>query len=988
MNTYTGNEPERVTPAKHARQFQIPKKGVTTMNMKRLMTRLLCGLVCTAMLAPAVPAVPASAAGDSWKLVGNWSFSVNQGSSFAQSKTFSVKLPEGLDRTDFRLHLSVNVTAAVADMLNQDGTVELDNETRCDSSEITWSVRGMWKAGDNEIILPFETGSNGRSVKYEGPDFSVGEPIRYFRIYSNQKAAEAAKVTFSSITVELTDGGIAFGSDGTDTYLSTAEPVGKTPNTVEATVTMSPDANEWKVCGTSNTEKLSAVYYSNSVAYRTNGSDDGPGKGIPYAEITVAAGAKFGFDVTGKTIPIPSSVTSADDLSLEFWLLMEAGSEVFTTGQLELTSSGTCDKYEINWDPKDFGLKAGWNHIVLPLGKATVLKKDEPLNVHGINYLRWHTTTLASGKTAKVGIADIRLVASAAAGESAESVILEGDGILLSVNGDGQPSFSWGSRTVTADTDLRTGKPIRLAFVRDAAAGTLALFADGKKIAEEKADGTEDLIPGMLTVGADRNGKRNFIGTVADLRLWETARTEKEMDVSAGRFSLDGTEKGLIAAWDLKGNVTNILDVLPERKGENPIVFRGTKRSAWFDYEVPEEIGSDYHTLVWIPDPQNITNARGGEKWEDDTDWIAANLEKEHIFHVISAGDNTWNNDEPTWKKVQNGYAKFWDNVSWSSLVGNHDFDWNVKFRDTRFYNQYLGLEQIGNTAASDTFGGWYEEDDAPYVTYSSGVENSYYLFTIGGAGWMLLQLEYHTRPSVMEWANGILDKYADRHVILATHGLIGNDNGDYVSWVQNYMNEEKTAGDFTENMKSLYTNVVKKHSNVCLVLSGHTNNPNGYGVMAHNEKRPDGSVVYQLMINAQYMDASDKGEYTYYDNRSVGMLALLRFSSDGSKVAVNYYCPSDGMSYEPIPDGNEPAASRGSDVNLKSNFVLDFGFGKKDEETLPETEPQTVPASDTEASGQQTDTKRFPVLPAVIGGAAVLAVGAAAFLFNRKKKK
>ncbi|MCQ2424587.1 MAG: hypothetical protein MJ070_00425 [Lachnospiraceae bacterium] len=958
------------------------------MKIKRMMSRLLCGLFCAAMVAPTLPPMPAAAAGDSWKLVGNWSFSVKQGSPFAQSKTFSVSLPEGLDKTEFRLHLSVSVTAAAAEMLNADGQVELDNETKCDTSEITWSVRGMWKEGDNDILLPFASGSNGRSVKYDGPDFSVEKPIRFFRIYSNQKASEAAKITFTSIAIELTDGGIAFGSDGRDTYLSTSKPITKTPDTVEATVTLSPDGDGLPVCGMSSADRLTSVYYSNGVAYRTNETDDGPGKGASYAEITVAAGNKFGFDVTGKTIPIPASVTSADDLTLSFWLLMEEGSDTFTTGQLELTSSGTCDKNEINWDPKSFGLKAGWNHIVLPLGKATVLHQDQPLNVRSINYLRWHTTTIASGKSAKVGVANIRLIASPAAEEDARSVILEGEGISLSVNEKGQPSFVWGDRTVAADTDLRTGKPIRLALVREKAAGVLSLFADGKKIAEEKAGGTEAPVPGVMTVGADRNGKHNFIGTVADLRLWETARTAKEMEASAGRFSLDGTEKGLIAAWSLKGNVTNILDILPDLKGENPIVFCGSKRNEWFDYEIPEEIGSDYHTLVWIPDPQNITTASGQQKWEDDTDWIAANLEKEHVFHVISAGDNTWGNDEPTWKKVQNGYAKFWNDVSWSSLVGNHDFDWNVKCRDTRFYNQYLGLEQIENTAAYTTFGGWYEEDDAPYVTHPAGVENSYYFFTIGSAKWMLLQLEYHTRPSVMEWANGILDKYSDRHVILATHGLIGNNNGDYISWVQNYMEDEKAAGDFTENMKSLYTNVVKKHGNVCLVLSGHTNNPNGYAVMAHNEKRPDGSVVYQLMINAQYMDASDKGEFTYYDNQAVGMLALLRFSSDGSKVAVNYFCPSDGKSYEPIPDGGEPSASRGSDVNLMSNFVLDFGFGKK-EEPLPETAPGTVP----ETSGQtekeeEKEPKPFPVLPTVIGGAAVLAAGAAAVLLAGKKKR
>jgi len=57
-------------------------------------------------------------------------------------------------------------------------------------------------------------------------------------------------------------------------------------------------------------------------------------------------------------------------------------------GQIELTSSGECDKQEANWTVPKLGLKSGWNELRLLLSNADF---DNGLNLSSINYLRFYS---------------------------------------------------------------------------------------------------------------------------------------------------------------------------------------------------------------------------------------------------------------------------------------------------------------------------------------------------------------------------------------------------------------------------------------------------------------------------------------------------------------------------------------------------------------------------------------------------------------------
>ena len=79
--------------------------------------------------------------------------------------------------------------------------------------------------------------------------------------------------------------------------------------------------------------------------------------------------------------------------------------EFTNEGQIELTSSGNCDKQEANWSVPKLGLKSGWNNLKLLISNAA---NDNGLNLANINYFRFYSRA-AGDDTFNVRIEDIAI---------------------------------------------------------------------------------------------------------------------------------------------------------------------------------------------------------------------------------------------------------------------------------------------------------------------------------------------------------------------------------------------------------------------------------------------------------------------------------------------------------------------------------------------------------------------------------------------------
>lgn len=542
------------------------------------------------------------------------------------------------------------------------------------------------------------------------------------------------------------------------------------------------------------------------------------------------------------------------------------------------------------------------------------------------------TSTVDASKAHAVADKAITSDVAIATGDKAVFTNYKGDGNWNNVYGlyvltTGEPALVYAGKQYTFTHCLKKDGFYKLAVAKEG--NVFTLYSNGEKVQSTETVSGNVTFSDPHTIGANLGGSNLFGGVIRDIRIWEDARTEAQLKEYLAYMSITGKEEGLVAAWQMHGNITHILSTHDDLAGDNDVVYKGTRREQWIDYEVPtDEIGEDYYTMVVIPDTQNITEPKAQKHWDDITDWIAANLKTENIFHVTCLGDNGWSNQPSIWQVSQNGFSKFAYDVSWSNVVGNHDYVWSATARDTREYAKVFGLGYINNTAASSTFMGYMKDNhvasSATHTGYPEELTNTYHLLNVNGIKWMVLCLEFNPRPTTLTWAQEIIQRYSDYNVIINTHGYL-DGNGNYTTRNgYTYLTAEKEAGNYTENMEEMFQKIVEPYSNVKFVLCGHEDNGKGKeAITTNNYKRTDGSVVYQMMINAQYMDTDDKVNFTYYNDRAVGMIALFRFSADGSKVAVQWYCPSDDKTYEPLPQGNEPAETFGPSWNNKSNFVL-----------------------------------------------------------------
>lgn len=633
-------------------------------------------------------------------------------------------------------------------------------------------------------------------------------------------------------------------------------------------------------------------------------------------------------------------------------------------GTVELGTAMGTNGRSIEWKTAGRGWKAGENEVLFRFAQATGAKLDlnETLNWFRITsgvleskgMMTFHEIAVVDATEGGIefGADDTYLQLSAPLGATPNTIEVSvrvdpnaqltaerypifsnlGSGdtqpIALSMTAAGALVFQWGTATFAVPCDVRTGEWADIAVVRDMTAKTFYFYLDGEQIAAFDAANTTDILPTTAhTIAWDAEGTV-FQGGIADVRAWSDVRTAKEIrdcrvEKTGNRTNgLSANEQGLLGSWYLVGTANYVLDLQKDgSQYENHAKFGGSRADDWVDYTIPTDvIGEDYYTMVFIPDTQELCTGVYTEEWMAAAQWIADNIENENIVHVIGAGDNTWTDDPAQWVRIKTGWDLFTNKVSWSNMTGNHDYPGSCTptnnpdytERNTTRYNFYFGKNYIQSTAAKDTYCGSFADDYNIYgVTADEngkyqGAENSYYRFAVNGVRWMILQLEYHPRVSVINWANEILAQYPDDNVILTTHGYIGADNGRYSTHWMPYTKSDAAMGGYIGELmpmgavawpggseQPIWTHILDKNDNVKMLLCGHDGTSDGH-VLTRWDENEAGNIVPQVMINAQDLDVS------YFEGEALSMLGLLRFSADGTKCEIEYYSPYHDAAFHP----------------------------------------------------------------------------------------
>lgn len=324
-----------------------------------------------------------------------------------------------------------------------------------------------------------------------------------------------------------------------------------------------------------------------------------PDAGCTYEKVSLAEQAL----VISNTyeIDIPSLyVTSVDDLqsnqlAVSFWLYSSVDTAL-GDGQLELNSSGQRnDSSEIRYQFKralNYPITSGWNYVELPLSSFTYDVSGGTVDLAGLNYVRLYTAAL----TGEFAITDIQLsvleteiIRASYTSNHGEMIFSNTDSgdenqTALLVTNEGYPAYVEGKIQYTLRKTVCTGAWVDIAVVRDAE--SITFFVDGSKMATVEAVESAITVPvSKHSIGADGIGNQIFVGTIADIRLWNRACTEEEIQTNhvdkeqpgVTAFAPSDTS-GLVGSWFLVGDSSYVEDIMPDTVGHNDAIFCGNKK--------------------------------------------------------------------------------------------------------------------------------------------------------------------------------------------------------------------------------------------------------------------------------------------------------------------------------------------------------------------------------------------------------------------------
>ena len=181
-------------------------------------------------------------------------------------------------------------------------------------------------------------------------------------------------------------------------------------------------------------------------------------------------------------------------------------------------------------------------------------------------------------------------------------------------------------------------------------------------------------------------------------------------------------------------------------------------------------------SIAVYPDTQQEVGS--DKRFRNRADYLIANRKTLDLRYVTHVGDVVnWDTDDHAQYAVARDAIRPLEDagIPYSLSIGNHDtmatgpggaardpHHTRQLVRDTETFNSYLnrqGLDQEG--------------------AYEPGkVDNTYHVFTAGGVGWLVLNLELWPRPGAVAWAQQVVASHPRHNVIMVTHSyLTGSGN-------------------------------------------------------------------------------------------------------------------------------------------------------------------------------------------------------------------
>lgn len=428
----------------------------------------------------------------------------------------------------------------------------------------------------------------------------------------------------------------------------------------------------------------------------------------------------------------------------------------------------------------------------------------------------------------------------------------------VEIDDRGKPRFYYTNANgknidIKFDTDVRTGEWVELAIVYDEENSKVLCYRDGV-LCGETVDKFYDLEPTILNeyfvIGGDNRlgNELYFKGKIRSLTLYSDAKNAEEITETVNLSDAD-----LIGYYEMNSSTGDIIADC----SNNQYNFKYTP-----DWYTDKEEATGYaYSFAVVGDTQNITK-NYPDKLDTLYQWIVDNKDAKKINQVIGVGDIVQDgDDEKQWSTAYSSVSKLFDVLPYTLIRGNHD-------------SSYWLYNTFGSDSYKSQFDGFYKEDN---------INSSYKTFTAGSTDYLLVTIDYGADDAELAWASTVVNAHPNHRVIVVTHAYLFTD-GTTLSTGEGVMPADGNDSDSSPTKvyndgEDIWNKFVSQHSNISLVLCGHQSCDD---VVTTQLKGVNGNIVTQMLIDPQDMDLN-------YDG-GTGMVCMLYFNEDGSKMEVEFY--------------------------------------------------------------------------------------------------
>jgi hypothetical protein len=217
-------------------------------------------------------------------------------------------------------------------------------------------------------------------------------------------------------------------------------------------------------------------------------------------------------------------------------------------------------------------------------------------------------------------------------------------------------------------------------------------------------------------------------------------------------------------------------------------------------------------TIAVMPDTQQEVLKDSDKRMLNRANYLLSQRKALDLRFVSHTGDlvNWDTSDHAQYRRAAAGLKPIADaGIPLSLTIGNHDTEatcpggsacdaarTRVLFRTTGTFNRYLKPGPLDQEGA-----------------YQAGrIDNTYHVFSAGGADWLVLNLELWPRKSVVRWAQQVVATHPRHNVMVLTHSYL-TSKGNIYTGRGGYGD---TSGEY------LYDNLVSRYANIRMVFSGH----------------------------------------------------------------------------------------------------------------------------------------------------------------------